>query len=347
MREAQRAGLVRHDHVHALQARARCGHEFREEIRHHLDGQAEDGLAIHAEQVVARFAAIARVALGAAAADFAVAPPFRIRAHLVGADAGAAVAPLDDDGGGAVAKDHRRFRLAPVDAARGQVGRDDGDAPVGAVRQHRGGHAEGGHETEAAGVDVEAWRAGRQSRVFRDKTGRVRQGLLGHAAGADQQIDVGRAQAGVLQRVAQGGGAQLALRLVGRRDKARQHAALAQRIAGRMAQCQVQACGGDAVRRYGFTRRDQANWNHVSFYQLVRSRAKVAGCHLPRGAMCGLRCALRRRTVARLGHNSHRLAMVASGEVNRVPTAANRHRSSCRNWHRHRALPSGTWDRYA
>ena len=151
----------------------------------------------------------ARVTARAAGADLAQFAAGGIGFHRAGEDTACAVTALHDGAGGAVAKDQRRLFVLPVDAARSEIRRDDGDTPIRPGVQQPRRHLQRRDKADAAAVDVEARRTRCQPGDLENMRGGARQRLHRYRRGGDQKVNGGCRNGAAGQRVLQRGGGEL------------------------------------------------------------------------------------------------------------------------------------------
>ena len=108
----------------------------------------------------------------------------------------------------AVAEDPGCPELGPVQAGRRQVGGDQQHVAVSTTLDQRGHDVQPGHEPETARVDVPGRDRPRRSELLVQQRGVAGQRLIGSATGADDQVDVIDLEAGGVQRLPGGPGAE-------------------------------------------------------------------------------------------------------------------------------------------
>jgi hypothetical protein len=118
------------------------------------------------------------------------------------ADVALAVA-AHDHGAGAIAEQHRGLRVVEVGDAREQLGADHEHTVGAAGLDLAGGQAQRGEPAGAGGADVDGAGVVGAERVGDDRR-RVRRDLVGRHRRHEDEVDVARVHAGVLERTAAG-----------------------------------------------------------------------------------------------------------------------------------------------
>ena len=130
--------------------------------------------------------------------------------------------PLDDrlhhDRAGAVAEEHERRAVVPVEDLREQVATDDERLLGEPRRQHAVRLRDRVHEAGAAGEQVVGGRVSASPSVSASKRGRGREQHVRRDGGADHEIDLRRVRAGLGERLPDGRESDVAERLVLRRE---------------------------------------------------------------------------------------------------------------------------------
>ena len=180
-------------------------------LGHHADGVAEDFLAVHAEVMAALAKGVGGGGSGGAAGramqEFGVvavgAEQVAEQADVLfrgGLEEGRAGAVTEEDAGGAV---------GPIHDAGEFLGSDDEGATVGAGAHHVLGDLEGVDEAGAGGGDVEAGDVTAQAELGLQEARRGREGDVRRHRRDDEEVDVGGRQAGALQGLGGGLGAEV------------------------------------------------------------------------------------------------------------------------------------------
>ena len=116
---------------------------------------------------------------------------------------------LEEDGAGAVAEEDAGGAVGPIHDAGEFLGTDDEGATIGAGAHHVLGDLERVDEAGAGRGDVEAGDVAAQAELGLQEAGRGREGDVRRHRGDDEQVDVGRRQAGALQGLGGGLGAEV------------------------------------------------------------------------------------------------------------------------------------------
>ena len=133
------------------------------------------------------------------------------------AEEAAALDRLHHDRAGAVAEEHERRAVVPVEDLREHVAADDERPLRETRREHPVGLRDRVHEAGAAGEQVVGGGVGAPERVGHQR-GRGREHHVRRHRGADQEVDLARVDAGLGERLARGRQRDVGERLVLRRD---------------------------------------------------------------------------------------------------------------------------------
>ena len=126
---------------------------------------------------------------------------------------------LEHDGSGAVAEQHARRAVAPVEDARQHVSTDHQRAVGQAGGDHPVGLRERVHEARAAGQEVVGG-SGRRAELVREQRARGRKHRVRRHRRHDDQVEVRGVHARMRQRLPSSRQREIGHRLVGRRDPA-------------------------------------------------------------------------------------------------------------------------------